>query len=393
MTAPPSATVTPSATQPGTPSLVPTASRTPTASASPSPSATNPPSLDCETAGHICTVAGTGKSQFDGDGRAALLTSLYFPIDVLFDRAGRPLILDWNNLRLRRLKADGTIETIMGNGVEDFPTDGALAIDTPLHHASDVEYDAAGNLFVAGDHAPIVFRVGVDDRVLTVAGTRESGYAGDGGPAREAQLSTPFAVLPDARGGLYISDADAHVVRYVDAAGIITTVAGTGQEGYSGDGGSGPAAQLAGPARLQLGPDGDVYFCETKNHVVRRLHADGTIDTFAGTGERGYEGDQGPARAALFNAPTGLVFAPNGDLYVADTGNNVIRRIDGDGMVSTVVGDGLGRFAGDGGAARAGSLRRPSALIFDTDGSMWIADTSNHRVRRVQRFLETIAAP
>jgi hypothetical protein len=330
---------------------------------------------------------------FDGDGRPALLTSFYFPIDVLFDRAGRPLILDWNNLRLRRLNADGTVETIMGNGVEDFPADGALAIDTPLHHANDMEYDADGNLYVAGGHVPIAFRVGVDDRVFTVAGSGEFGYAGDGGAALEAELGTPAAVLPDARGGFYISDADAHVVRYVDAAGIITTVAGTGQEGYTGDNGPGPSAQLAGPARLQIGPDGNLYFCETRNHVVRRLRADGTIDTFAGTGESGYAGDQGPARAALFSAPADLRFAPNGDLYVADAGNNVIRRIAADGMVSTVVGNGVGRFAGDGGPGHAASLRRPSGLIFDAEGSMWIADTSNQRVRRVRRLLDTLDTP
>ncbi|MGE0519987.1 MAG: hypothetical protein AB7N53_03975 [Candidatus Binatia bacterium] len=338
--------------------------------------------------GTICTVAGTGRSQFNGDGKPALETSLYFPIDIAFERAGLPLILDWNNLRLRRVKADGTVETIMGNGFEDFPMDGALASDTPLHHASDIEYDTTGNLLVAGDHVPVVFRVGTDDRVFTVAGTVEYGYAGDGGPALEAQLSTPFGVLPDTTGGFYISDVDAHVIRYVDAAGIITTVAGTGERGYSGDGGIGTAAQLGGPARLKIGPDGDLYFCETRNHVIRRLRPDGVIATFAGTGERGYSGDGGPASAARFDGPYDLRFGPNGDLYVADTGNNVIRRIDGNGVVTTVVGDGEPRFAGDGGPAAASSLRRPSALIFDAEGSMWIADTSNHRVRRVYRFLE-----
>ncbi len=310
-----------------------------------------------------------------------------FPIDVTFDRLGRPLILDWNNLRLRRLNTDGTIETIMGRDFEDFPTDGALAVDTPLHHASDVEFDAEWNLYVAGDHVPVVFRVGSDDRVFTIAGSADYGYDGDGGPARQAKLSTPFGVLPDATGGFYVSDVDANVVRFVDAAGIIHTVAGTAELGYAGDGGPGTAALVAGPARLQFGPDGALYFCETKNHVVRRLAPDGTISTVAGTGQRGYAGDGGPAQLAQLDTPYDLRFAPNGDLYVADANNHAIRRIDGSGVITTVVGTGTGGFTGDGGAAAAARLRRPSGVVFDAEGSMWIADTSNHRVRRVWRFL------
>jgi hypothetical protein len=357
---------------------------TPTVTRTPTPT----PVFDCEVDGVICTVVGTGLAQFDGDGRPALETSLYFPIDVIFDRFGQLLIMDWNNLLLRRLDPTGTISTVMGiAGLEDFPEDGAFARDTPLHHASNVELDGTGQLYVAGDHVPVVFRVGTDDRVFTVAGTEEVGYAGDGGPARSAQLTVPFGVLPDAVGGFYVSDVDAHVVRYVDPAGVIHTAAGTGEQGYSGDAGPATAAKLAGPSRLQFGRDGHLYFCETKNHVVRRLRQDGIIETIAGTGARGYSGDGGPARSAQLDTPYDLVFAPNGDLYVADLSNNVIRRIATDGTISTVVGDGEPTFAGDGGPARDASLRRPSALAFDTDGSLWIADTSNHRVRRVWRFL------
>lgn len=327
-------------------------------------------------------------SVFDGDGRPALQTSFYFPIDLDFDRAGRLLIMDWNNLRLRRVEEDGTIATIMGLDYEDFPTDGALASETPLHHASDIEFDGSWNLYVAGDHVPVVFRVGTDDRVFTVAGTDEYGYDGDGGPALEAKLSVPFGVLPTAAGGFYVSDVDAQVVRYVDENGIIETAVGTGVSGYSGDGGPATAAEISGPSRLEIGPDGALYFCEIRNHVVRRVAADGTISTFAGTGERGYSGDGGSAREAQFDSPYDLRFAPNGDLYVADTGNNVVRRIDGEGAVTTVVGSGESGFSGDGGDRLACDLKRPSAIVFDAEGSAWIADTGNHRVRRVWRLFE-----
>jgi hypothetical protein len=370
----------------------PSATATATPTATPTTVPTTPAARPCTDRGVICTVAGTGNAQFDGDGRDALDTSLYFPIQVIFDPGGQPLILDWNNLRLRRINKNGTVSTVMGTGFEDLPTDGALAIDTPLHHASSVTYDANDRLYVAGDHVSVVFRVDTDQRVFTVAGDCLTnpdcyGYSGDGGPAVQAMLSTPVGVLPDARGGFYISDVDTDTIRYVDAAGIIRTVAGTGVEGYGGDGGPATAALLADPRRMVFGPDGAVYFTETKNHVVRRLNADGTIDTVAGTGQRGSGGDDGPARQAQFDSPYDVVFAPNGDLYVTDTNNNVIRRIDATGTITTVVGDGQPRFAGDGGPAALSSLHRPQGVIFDADGSMWISDTSNQRVRRVWRYL------
>lgn len=342
--------------------------------------------------GVICSVAGTGQAQYDGEGRLALDVSLYFPIDVEFQPDGRALVMDWNNLLLRRFEADGTLSTVMGIPfIETFPITGTPAKDTSLHHASDIEFDGDGQLYLAGDHVPVVFRVESDERVRIVAGKEEFGNGGDGGPALEATMTKPYGVLPDGEGGVYISDVDSDVVRYVDAQGMIDTVAGTGEPGYAGDGGPAREALLAGPSRLRLGPDGSVYFCETKNHVVRRLHPDGTIDTFVGTGVRGYSGDGGPAAAAQLNAPYDIRFAPNGDAYIADTNNNVVRRVDANGIVTTVVGNGDPEFGGDGGQAAQASLRRPSSVTFDANGSMWIADTSNHRVRRVWRFLETVA--
>ena len=167
----------PSVTATNAPTATATAASTATPAATDTAAPTVTPAADCATVGNICTVAGTGKAQFDGDGRPALDTSLYFPIDVLFDRSGRLLIMDWNNLRLRRVNDDGTVQTIMGTDFEDFPVEGALAEESPLHHASNMEYDVPGNLFIAGDHVPVVFKVDTDDRVFTVAGTTSTATA------------------------------------------------------------------------------------------------------------------------------------------------------------------------------------------------------------------------
>ena len=346
------------------------------------------PRNPCDVPGTICTLAGTGLSLFDCDGKAALETSFYYPLDIEFDATGRTLILDFNNLRVRRLNDDGTIETIMGLDYEDTPIEGALATETPLHHASDIEMDHLGRLYVAGGHASVVFLVNTDNRVRIVAGNGDFGNDGDGGPALEARLSTPFGVLPDDRGGFYISDLDAHAVRYVDSNGIITTVAGNDTRGYSGDDGPGTEARLDSPTRMALDGAGRLYICDTGNHAIRRLDTDGTIHAFAGTGAPGYVGDGGPAVEAVLDTPYDLRFAPDGALYVADTGNNVIRRIDAGGIIETVVGTGEAGFQGDHGGAADCRLNRPSGINFATDGSMWIADTHNQRVRRVAAFLK-----
>jgi len=347
------------------------------------PISTNP----CDQSGVICTVAGTGRSLFDGDGRPALRTSFYFPVDVDFDSEGRALILDENNFRVRRINTDTSVQTIMGLGEEGSPTDGALAVDTLLHHASDLGMDSAGRMYVGGNHEPIVFRIDLDDRVDVLAGNGQFGNDGDGGPAKSAKLSAPYGVLPLDDGSFYFSDIDAHVIRFVDASGTIHTAAGDGTRGYSGDGGPGNQARLNGPTRLSRDADGSIYFCDTNNHVIRRLATDGVITTFAGTGEPGYSGDGGPATAATFRAPHDLRFSPRGDLFVADTENHVIRRIDRDGVVTTVVGSGLAGFEGDEGQAGVCRLNGPGGVNFDEHGHAWIADTLNQRVRRVAGFL------
>ncbi len=363
----------------------PTPTPSPRVGSTPSPSTI--PRRSCNDAGTICTVVGTGRALFDGDGRQGQETSLYYPWSVTFDLEGRLLILDGNNLRLRQLEAHGTVRTVMGTGFEAFPADGALAAEAPLHHASEVQIDPEGRWLIAGNHVPAVFRVDVDGRVYRVAGTEEVGNDGDGLPARSARLTTPFGVWPSRRGGFYIADLDAHVIRYVDEAGVIQTVAGTGIAGYSGDGGSAIEARLNGPARVREDGLGNLYFTEVKNHVVRRVDTRGVITTVAGTGTRGYSGDGGPARQAQLDSPYDLVLLADGGMLVVDTGNSALRWINSAGVIRTVVGRGAAGFAGDQAEASMALLNRPMGAALGADGALWIADTFNNRVRCIAHFL------
>lgn len=359
---------------------------TPPDTPTPSPTAapTNTPAqADCAVDGVICTVAGTGMSVFDGDGRDALATSFYYPLDVVFQPDGRVIVNDWNNLRARLIDGDGTVRTIIGTGEESEPQDGLPAIDTPLHHASDFAFDADGRMLIAGNHVPYVYRVDLDQRVYIVAGNGAVGSDGDGGEARAASWVSPFGVLPAPDGGFWVSDVDGHNIRHVGADGIVERFAGTGSRGYSGDGGDALDAQLAGPTRMAFDAGGDLIFCDTSNHVLRRVRADGTIETFAGTGAPGYSGDGGPAAAAQLWNPYDLAVADDGTIFIAESGSHVVRAIDRQGIIRTVAGTGMAAFGGDRGPATAAQLRRPSGLALAADGSLWIADTLNHRIRRI----------
>jgi hypothetical protein len=197
-------------------------------------------------------------------------------------------------------------------------------------------------------------------------------------------LTTPFGVAPSRRGGFYIADLDAHVIRYVNAEGVIDTVAGTGVPGYAGDGGPAKAARLNGPARVREDAEGNIYFTETKNHVVRQVSTSGIISTVAGTGRRGYSGDGSAATAATFDSPYDIVLLDGQGFLVVDTGNSAVRWVRPDGVVVTVVGAGTAGFGGDGGSAANAVLSRPVGAALGPDGA--IADTFNNRVRRVARL-------
>ncbi|NGX17041.1 PKD domain-containing protein [Wenzhouxiangella sp. XN24] len=223
-----------------------------------------------------------------------------------------------------------------------------------------------------------VRRVLPDGEVETVAGTGSQGFSGDGGPATSATLWSPSGIALDEQGGFYIADLGNHRVRYVDPAGIIRTVAGTGVQGFSGDGGPAIEAQLLAPDAVVLAPDGGLYIADRNNHSIRQVTPDGIIQTIAGGNGRGDSGDDGPATAAQLNFPRGVAVAPDGSVYIADTNNSRVRRVSSDGTITTVAGIGNigGRLQGDGGLATEAEVEDPVELMFASDGSLYIAQMS-----------------
>ncbi len=221
--------------------------------------------------------------------------------------------------------------------------------------------------------------------IRTVAGTGKAGYSGDGGPAKMAQLNNPFGVVRGPDGALYICDTGNHAVRRVDAKGVITTVAGTGKPGYSGDGGPAAKATLREPYEVRFDKAGNLYFVEMQNHVVRRLDAKtGLISTVAGTGKPGFGGDGGPATKAALKSPHSIQFGPDGTLYICDIGNHRIRRVDtAKGIIATFAGTGEQKPAADGATIAGTALNGPRAIDFDAKGQMWLALREGNAVYRL----------
>ncbi|MFI9011566.1 RICIN domain-containing protein [Actinosynnema sp. NPDC053489] len=276
-----------------------------------------------------------------------------------------------------------TITTVAGTGVTGYGGDGGPATAALLSRPLQVALDGTGNLYVVELGNNRVRKVAPDGTITTVAGTGAGGFSGDGGPATSAQLWAPRGVAVDGAGNLYVADAANSRVRKVAPDGTITTVAGNGTRGFTGDGGPATAAQLSFPCWLALDGAGNLHVADSGNGRVRRVSPDGRITTVAGDGTRGFGGDGGPATSARLSSAHALAVDGAGNLYLADAGNDRVRRVSPDGRITTVAGDGTHGFAGDGGPATSARLARPHGLAVDRAGDLYIADTANDRVRKV----------
>jgi sugar lactone lactonase YvrE len=289
--------------------------------------------------------------------------------------------------------------TVAGTGARAYSGDGRQASISPLVRPLALAIGPAGEIYIAeGSRIRVVKK---DGRITTFAGTGLAGSGGDGGPATQAQLDIPQGLAVDSSGNVYIADTLNNRVRRVDSDGTITTVAGGGEAGYSGDGNSGREAKLSLPTGLAVGFGDTLFIADTGNNVIRQLGPDGVIRTVAGTGEAGYRGDAGPALYAVLHAPGGLAFDDEGNLYIADTLNQRVRRIDVNGQIGTVAGTGMPGYLGDGRPAIYAELNLATnpldgmgqGLAVDSRGDIFIADALNHRVRRldVTGMISTIA--
>jgi sugar lactone lactonase YvrE len=273
-----------------------------------------------------------------------------------------------------------TANTTAGTGTAGYTGDTGPATAATLANPSAVAYDTTGNLYVADANNHVIREISTSGIITTIAGTGVEGFAGDGAAATSAQLDTPTGIAVDVSGNLYIADSHNHRIREV-SAGTITTLAGTGTPGSSGDGAAATAAQLSLPSGVAVDSTGNVYIADTNNHRIRKVSS-GTITTIAGDGEELYAGDNGPATSAALDSPTGVAVDASGNLYIADRLNQRIRVVSG-GNITTLAGTSTAGFSGDGASATAASLFKPSGVSVDAAGNIYIADTDNQRIRQV----------
>jgi hypothetical protein len=336
----------------------------------------------------IFTVVGTGDASYTGDGGVARRAGLNQPFDVALDKQGNLYCSEANNHCVRRVeRGSGAIITVAGTGQVGYSGDGGPATQAQLNSPYGIALDMANNLYIVDRLNACIRMVEAATGIIrTIAGTGHPGYSGDGGPATQAQLQEPNDIVLDGQGHVFIADVRDHRVRVVDlATGLITTFAGTGDADSGGDGGPASRAALLGPRALAFGPSGDLYICLRNDHKVRKVDMrTGIIRTVAGTGERGYTGDHGPALQATFNGPKEIAIDRHDNIVLVDTENHCIRRIEAaSGLVTPVAGTGQAGGSGDGGPATAATLKRPHGACVDEAGNIFIGDSENHRVRFV----------
>src|ERR1022692_4462901 len=332
-------------------------------------------------ADNMVTIAGNGSEGFAGDGGNALAAQMGAIWGLAVDAQGNVYFADTWNQRVRMVAAGGTISTIAGSGSSGDSGDGGPALSADLLWPAGLALDTAGNLYVSTGSR--VRKVSSDGTIAAFAGTSSPGYGGDGQAATRASLREPHGLAVDSAGNVYIADSGNFRIRKVDQTGKIATIAGTGQYGYSGDGGPATAARIGYVDAIALDLAGNLYFSDPYNHCVRRISPYGTIQTVAG-GAFGSGGDGGPPTGAPLRDPRGGGVARTGNLFVADSLNYRIRVVGAGGTLFTAAGTGASGFSGDGGPGPYAALNMPYALAADPAGDLYIADLRNFRIRCLQ---------
>ena len=344
-----------------------------------------------QTAGMITTVAGNGTPGYSGDNVQATNTGLNAPTDVTFDAAGNFYISDSLNNRVRKVDTTGKITTVVGNGGTGFSGDGA-GTSVSIQGNSGVAFDPFGNLLVADTGNNRLRKLDANGNLTTIAGNGQSGFSGDGGPATAASFFCLVRAIADPSGNIYIADQCNHRVRKINTKGIVSTYAGVGSPGFNGDGGPATAALLNNPTALALDAAGNLYVCDQVNHRIRKIDSNGIITTVAGTGTPGYNGDNILATSASLNDPGGIIVDPSGTIFFSDDQNFRVRKFVPGGNISTVAGNGTAGFV-DNVPATSGEVNGEFGLGLDGKGNLYIADIVNNRVRKVTGVATASAVP
>lgn len=343
----------------------------------------------------ITTVVGIGTHGYTGDNGPATAAQLYFPAGFDFDASGNLFIADEVNNVIRRVNTSGIITTVVGNGYGaglsygGYTGDNGPATAAELNAPTDLAFDNFGNLYIADLWNNVIRKVNNSGIISTVAGNGYGaglgygGYAGDNGPATDAELSGPSGVTFDLSGNLLISDQTNNVVRKVNTSGVITTVAGNASAGYSGDNGSATDAKFCGPTCVAVDKYGNLLIADQCNSCIRKVNSSGVITTVAGNGTSGYSGDNSPATNAELHYTTGVCVDTFANFFIDDYFNHVIRKVNTSGIITTIAGDGTPGYFGDNGPATAAKLYKPYATKVDSHGNLFIGDCYNHVIRKV----------
>lgn len=330
----------------------------------------------------INTISGTGIGGFSGDGFVSTGAQLHNPQSVVLDKNNNVYILDFLNHRIRKINSSGNIVTIAGNGNTGFTGDGSVATSAEIYPYG-IAVNRNNELYISDASWNVIRKVNSLGIISTVVGIGMYGNTGDGGPASAAKIGSPYGMTFDTANNLYFADAKHHIVRKVSASGIITKFAGNDTAGYAGDGDFAILARLDSPYAVAADRKGNVFISDIKNNVIRKVDPSGVISTYAGVASTfGHSGDGGPANAALLNRPAGIAVDTNGNLFIADADNDVIRKVDTFGIITTVVGNGTPGFGGDLGAVNGCNLHTPFGVAVAANGDLYIADANNQRIRK-----------
>lgn len=351
-----------------------------------------PEDTPCGGVGVLCDVAGVAsQSGGGGNGGDALNAFMYWPMDVAEDTDGNLLVIDFNNHCVRKIDASGKIDVLIGSGaLGDDPT--GMALEINLNHPTSLTMGPDGNYWLAAWHNWKIKKINHNTEEVTSPIGTSQGFVGDGGPSNGAKMDLPSSLVFDNDGNIYISDQGNQRIRKVDSDMNITTFAGSGSEAFADGVGENasfnlPKGSNAVPGgKIAISNDKTyLVMADTKNNRIRKIDlATAAVTTIAGTGEEGYTGDNGPATEATLYWPSDVAIGPDGAIYVADSKNNVIRKIRTNGIITTIAGTGEAGYSENGTEASKAKLNKPSGVFVSSDGTLYIADTYNHQIKKME---------